>query len=72
MMGIIHSIVRFVDSCCELAAGIAVIFCITNIETPTSTGRRKGTGFALENLARSSQRKVLSKGTAWLIWCGHG
>ena len=58
--GIIHNIMRLVDCCLGSAAGMVVIFCMRNIDAPTSTGstgRRSG-------LARSSQRKELSSGMA--------
>ena len=62
--GIIQSIIRFVDSCLASAAGIVVIFCISHIDPPTSTG---STG-VLSGRARSSQRKELSRGmTSWTI-----
>jgi len=50
MIGIIHSSMRLVDSCWALVEAVGVIFCIANIEPPTSTGRSrlKGTGFSLE------------------------
>jgi len=40
MIGNIHSIILLVDSCCALAAGIVVIFCMSHIEPPTKTGNR--------------------------------
>lgn len=64
MPGMSQSIMRFVDSCCGVVEGMVVIFCMTNMETPTSTGRRKGMGLALEYSARLSQRKLPSRGTA--------
>ena len=63
-MGIIHSIIRFVDCCCGLVAAVGVIFCMSHIEPPTSTGSRKGNGFSLEYFARSIQRKEPSMGTS--------
>ncbi len=63
MIGIIHSIMRLVDSWRASAAGIVVIFCIRNIDSPTSTGSIIGDGSAE---ARSSHRKRLLMGTtAW-------
>lgn len=61
MTGIIHNIIRFVESCCGDVEGIVVIFCIRNIDTPTNTGRimRVGSG-----IARSSPRKSPFNGTA--------
>ena len=41
MIGSIHSIILLVDSCCELAAGMVVIFCISHIDPPTRTGNRR-------------------------------
>lgn len=68
MPGMSHSIMRLVDSCCGVVEGMVVIFCITNMETPTSTGNRNGSGLALEYSARSRNRKVPSRGTAsWTI-----
>ena len=64
MPGMSHSIMRFVDSACGVVAGMVVIFCITNMETPTSTGSRNGRGLALEYSARSRNRNVPSSGTA--------
>ena len=56
--GIIQSIIRFVDSCLESAVGMEVIFCISHIDPPTSTG---STGVWSGN-ARSSHRNELSSG----------
>lgn len=64
MPGMSQSIMRLVDSCCGVVEGMVVIFCITNMETPTSTGRRNGRGFELEYSARLRNRKVPSSGTA--------
>lgn len=72
MMGIIHSIIRFVDACCAEAAGMDVIFCIRNMEPPTRIGRTGDAGFWMEYLARSSQRNVPSRGTAWFTWGSQG
>lgn len=64
MPGMSHSIMRLVCSCCGVVEGMVVIFCMTNMETPTRTGRRKGSGLALEYSARSSPRNLPSRGTA--------
>lgn len=40
MMGIIHSIILLVDSWRESMAGGVLIFCMTHVETPTSTATR--------------------------------
>jgi len=61
MSGIIVVIMRFIDSCCASAVGIADILLCTQVLTPTSTGRMKS-GSALP---RSSQRKCDSGGTTW-------
>ena len=60
IIGIIHSIILLVEACLSSIAGIVVIFCITNIDTPTNTGRimRVGSG-----IARSSPRKSPFNGT---------
>ena len=68
IMGIIHSIILLVDSCCGVVAGVVDIFCITHIEPPTSSGSRNGMGFSLEVPARSSQRNLPSRGTASFTW----
>lgn len=65
--GIIHSIIRFVDSCLESAAGIMVIFCMAHMDTPTRIGRITGLG-----TARSRPRNVLSMGIAPLTMGSHG
>ena len=36
--GIIHSIIRFVEACLASTDGMAVIFCIRNMDTPTRIG----------------------------------
>ena len=59
--GIIHSIIRLVDSCLASADGIVVTFCISHIDRPTSIGSI-GVG---SGAPRSSQKKELSKGTSW-------
>ena len=53
--GIIQSIMRFVCAWRGSADGIEVVFCIKNMDTPTSTGI---TG-SLSGCARSSHRNVL-------------
>jgi len=61
--GIIHSIILLVDACLSSAAGIIVIFCIRNIETPTiigSTGKVSGR-------AKFNHKKELSKGITSFI-----
>ncbi len=58
IMGIIHSIMLLVDRCLSSVAGIIVIFCWTQVDTPTNTGSM-GVG---SGLARSSQRKPLLRG----------
>ena len=52
--GIIHSSMRFVESCCGDADGIVVIFCNTYIDTPTRSGRMIGEG---SGNARSIHKK---------------
>ena len=66
MRGSIHSIILLVCACCGVAEGMVVIFCITHMEPPTRMGSKKGAGLLAENLARSIQRKELSRGTASL------
>lgn len=60
MMGIIQSIMRLVEAWRSSAVGIAVIFCMTHMETPTRTGIMTGDG---SGRAKSIQRKELSMGT---------
>ena len=60
IIGIIQSIILFVDACLSSIAGIVVIFCIKNIDPPTNIGSTTvGSG-----LAKSSQKNVLSIGIA--------
>ena len=61
MIGIIHSSILLVESCCGDVEGMVVIFCMTNIETPTRTGRMMGDG---SGRARSIHRKRPLRGTA--------
>jgi hypothetical protein len=56
--GIIHSIIRLVDACLASTKGITVIFCMRNIDAPTSTG---STG-RVSGTARSSHRNELLSG----------
>ena len=57
--GIIHSIMVLVDCCRGSGFGIMVIFCCTQVETPTRTGKiGVGSGFA-----RSKAKKLLFSGT---------
>ena len=56
--GIIQSINRLVEACLGSAAGMVLIFCMRNIDTPTKTGRRG----VVSGRARSSHRKLLSMG----------
>ena len=67
MRGIIQSIMRLVDCCLGSAAGIVVIFCMSHIDAPTSTG---STG-VLSGSARSSHRNELSRGIASLTLGSH-
>ena len=63
--GIIQSIILLVDCCLGSAVGIVVIFCMTNMDTPTATGSIGVGSFT----ARSSQRNELFSGTTS---CTHG
>ena len=54
---------RFVESCCGDVEGIVVIFCMTNIDTPTNTGRTMRVG---SGIAKSSPKKSPFIGTA--LW----
>lgn len=65
IMGIIQSIIRFVEAWLSLAAGMVVIFCITHMDAPTSIGRMMGEG---SGRARSSHRNLLFRGITW--WTG--
>ena len=56
--GIIHSIMRLVDACLGSAEGMTVIFCMTYMDRPTSTG---STG-KVSGRARSSHRNELLLG----------
>ena len=38
IIGIIHSIILFVDACRSSIAGMVVIFCINHIDNPTRIG----------------------------------
>ena len=71
MKGIIQSIMRLVDCCLGSAAGIVVIFCMSHIDPPTSIGRNSGIGFSWAVSARSSHRKVESRGIASLTLGSH-
>ena len=64
MTGIIHSIMRFVESWLGDADGVMLIFCIRNIEIPTATGRTRfaGMGYALEFWAKLTPRKLFESG----------
>ena len=45
--GIIHNIIRLVEACLGSADGIAVIFCMRNMDTPTrigNNGTARGSG----------------------------
>ena len=61
--GSIQSIMRLVDACLASADGIVVIFCMKNMDPPTKTGRRNGTGSSVDLVARSIHKKELSRGT---------
>jgi len=66
MMGMSHSIILLVWACCGLTDGVALSFCIKNMEPPTRSGSSTlyGALFWLENLARSMPMNVPSRGTA--------
>ena len=38
-IGINHNIILFVDFCLSSIAGVAVVFCIKNVEAPTNNGK---------------------------------
>lgn len=64
--GIIQSIMRFVDAWRSSAVGMVVIFCMMNMDAPTSAGMTNGDG---SGSAKSIHRKRLSSGmTLWT--CG--
>ena len=71
--GISQSIILLVDACCAFIDGMVVIFCISHIDAPTSTGSRKlnGAGLLLENAARSIDRNWPFSGTTWWTWGSH-
>ena len=71
IMGIIHSIILFVDSCCGVVAGVVVIFCITHMDPPTNTAM-KYVARDLSARARSRPMNWLSKGTTWCTTDSHG
>ena len=57
--GIIQSIMLLVEACLGSVLGMVVIFCCTQVETPTNKGKIDvGSG-----LARSNHRKLLFRGT---------
>lgn len=62
--GIIQIIILFVDCCCGSAVGTVDIFCNTNIEAATRTGRMKYPLGGTSGWARLSQRKFGFRGTA--------
>lgn len=61
MMGIIQSIMVWVDCCRGSIDGVEVIFCWTQVEAPTSRGMTMLVG---SGSARLSQRKSLLRGIA--------
>ena len=65
--GIIQSIILLVEACLgSLETGV-VIFCCTQVETPTSTGRTSWVELR-SGMDRSSQRNELFKGIEpWTI-----
>ena len=66
--GIIHSIMRLVDSWRASTAGMVVIFCIRNIDRPTKTGRTKGSEESCDDTPRSIHKNLLLIGMTW--WTG--
>ena len=60
--GIIHKSILLVEACCSETDGMVVIFCMTNMETPTRTGIIILVG---SGKARSIQRKLPFSGTDW-------
>jgi len=66
MMGSIHNIIRFVDSWLGDVAGVMLIFCMKNIETPTRIGSTMTEG---SGLAKSSHRNPEDRGMmSCTIW----
>ena len=68
IIGIIHSIMRFVDAWRGSADGSVVVFCISHMDTPTSTGI---TG-SESGCARSSHRNALFMGITSCTPGSHG
>ena len=62
MMGIIHSIMLWVDCCRGSMEGVVVIFCCTQVDAPTSSGMMNSSGVGLA--ARFKPRKFWFKGAA--------
>lgn len=59
MMGSIHNIIRFVDSWLGEVAGVMLIFCMKNIDTPTRIGSTITDG---SGVARSSHKNFEDRG----------
>ncbi len=68
MAGITQSIMRLVEACLGSALGMVVIFCWTQVETPTRMGRRG----VVSGRERSSQRKRWLRGMASCTWLSQG
>ena len=63
-MGIIHSIMVWLDCCLGSGDGVMVIFCCTQVDAATRMGRIIGEG---SGSARLSQRKLSLRGAAeWM------
>ena len=62
MMGIIHSIMVWLDCCRGSMEGVVVIFCWSHVEAPTISGIMNSSGVGLA--ARSKPRKCWFKGAA--------
>jgi hypothetical protein len=60
-MGIIHSIIFWLDCCLGSMEGVMVIFCWTQVDAATSTGRTKLVG---SGSARLNQRNLSCRGAA--------
>ena len=62
IIGIIHSIMAWLDCCLGSAEGVVVIFCCKNVVAATRNGIMMGDG---SGAPKSSQRNCALIGTAW-------
>ena len=68
-IGINHNIILLVDFCLSAIAGVAVVFCIKNVDAPTNNGKNIFVYISADPtmISKFSHKNWPSIGIAWFI-----